>query len=44
MRTALDGQISELTVTRLPNNPEFYLISPITLTLLVIIFTIIFCK
>jgi hypothetical protein len=40
----LDGQISELTVTRLPNNPEFYLISPITLTLLVIIFTIIFCK
>lgn len=39
-----DGQNAMLTVTRLPPKPEFYLISPVTLTLLVIIVTIIFCK
>ena len=40
----VDGQISELTITTKPSNPEFYLISPVTFTLLVIIFAIIFCK
>ncbi len=39
-----DGQHAKLTVTTPPPNPEFYLISPVTLTLLVIIVTIIFCK
>lgn len=39
-----DGQTAMLTVTTKPPNPEFYLISPVTLTLLVIIVTIIFCK
>jgi len=39
-----DGQISELSINRVPPNPEFYLISPVTLTLLFIIFTMIFRK
>ncbi len=39
-----DAQNAMLSVTTPPYNPEFYLISPLTLTLLFIIFTMIFRK
>jgi hypothetical protein len=39
-----DGKNAMLSITTPPSNPEFYLISPVTLTLLFIIFTMIFRK
>lgn len=43
-KSYFDGRTSVLTITRLPSNPEFYLISPIAFSLLFIIFTLIFFK
>jgi hypothetical protein len=43
-KSYFEGRTSVLTITTLPPHPEFYLISPITISLLFIIFTLIFIK